>query len=93
MVGWHGLFIAHLALPTPPQTLQEDTWDLYNTTEDFSLANNLASENGKKLKEMQALFMKEAEKFHVLPIDDRLMIRTNAKAVRRPTLLGDRTSG
>jgi len=36
--------------------------------------------------------MKEAEKYHVLPIDDRLMIRTNAKAVGRPVLLGDRTS-
>jgi len=41
---------------------------------------------------MQALFMSEAEKYHVLPIDDRLMIRTNAKAVGRPVLLGDRTS-
>lgn len=79
-------------LQTPPQTLQEDIWDLYNTNEDFSLANNLASKNPEKLKEMQALFMKEAEKYHVLPIDDRLMIRMNAEAVGRPTLLGKRTS-
>jgi len=76
----------------PPQTLQENKWELYNTSEDFSLSKDLASENPEKLKEMQALFMKEAEKYHVLPIDDRLMIRTNAKAVGRPVLLGDRTS-
>ncbi|MDZ7608588.1 MAG: arylsulfatase [Cyclobacteriaceae bacterium] len=73
-------------------TLAEDKWELYNTKEDFSLAKDLTSENPEKLKELQALFMAEAEKYHVLPIDDRLMIRTNAKAVGRPTLLGDRTS-
>jgi hypothetical protein len=41
---------------------------------------------------MQALFMKEAEKYHVLPIDDRLLIRTNAEAVGRPTVLGNRNT-
>ncbi len=76
----------------PPQTLQENKWELYNTLEDFSSSNDLASENPEKLKEMQALFMKEAEKYHVLPIDDRLLIRTNAKEVGRPVLLGDRSS-
>ncbi len=72
--------------------LQEDVWNLYNTNEDFSLSNDLAAENPEKLEELQALFMKEAEKYHVLPIDDRLLIRTNADAVGRPTLLGHRTS-
>jgi arylsulfatase len=75
-----------------PQTLQENVWELYNTLEDFSLANDLAAQYPDKLKELQALFMEEAEKYHVLPIDDRLMIRTNATAVGRPTLLGDRTT-
>lgn len=73
-------------------TLQEDVWELYNTKEDYSLANDIAAEHPEKLKEMQALFMEEAEKYNVLPIDDRLLIRTNAKAVGRPTMLGDRTS-
>jgi len=76
----------------PPQTLQENTWELYNTAADFSLASDLASQDPERLKAMQALFMAEAEKYHVLPIDDRVMIRTNAKAVGRPVLLGDRTS-
>lgn len=73
-------------------TVQEDVWELYNTIEDYSLANDLGAQNPEKLKELQALFMTEAEKYHVLPIDDRLLIRTNAKAVGRPTILGDRTS-
>ena len=59
--------------------LQEDKWELYNTQEDFSLANDLASQNPEKLKAMQELFMAEAEKYHVLPIDDRLLERTNAE--------------
>ena len=75
-----------------PTTLEDDKWELYNTKEDFSLAKDLAKENPEKLKEMQALFMTEAEKHHVLPIDDRLLVRTDAKAVGRPVLLGDRTS-
>ncbi|MDX1351240.1 MAG: hypothetical protein R3279_13375, partial [Putridiphycobacter sp.] len=46
----------------------------------------------EKLTKLQNLFMKEAETYSVLPIDDRLLVRTNAKAVGRPVLLGDRTS-
>jgi arylsulfatase len=41
---------------------------------------------------MQALFMKEAEKHHVLPIDDRVFERLNAKLVGRPDLMAGRTS-
>lgn len=76
----------------PYNTLQNDVWELYNVDEDFSLSNNIASKNAKKLKELQDLFMVEAEKYHVLPIDDRAVERTNAKLVGRPTVMGDRTS-
>ncbi len=72
--------------------MQEDKWELYNTNEDFSLANDLAAQNADKLKAMQDLFMKEAEKYHVLPLDDRLLERTNAALMGRPTVMGDRTS-
>ena len=41
---------------------------------------------------LQALFMKEAEKHHVLPIDDRLVDRMNPAIAGRPDLIGDRTS-
>lgn len=76
----------------PLTTLQEDKWQLFNTNEDFSLANDLSAQNADKLKAMQDLFMKEAEKYHVLPIDDRLLERTNATLMGRPTIMGDRTS-
>jgi arylsulfatase len=74
------------------QALTADVWDLYNVRDDFSLAKNLASEQPAKLKEMQALFMTEAEKYHVLPIDDRTIDRMNPVTAGRPDLLGARTS-
>ena len=74
----------------PPLT--SDVWDLYNVKEDFSLTRNLAAEQPAKLKELQALFMKEAEKYHVLPIDDRTIERMNPQLAGRPDVLGDRTS-
>lgn len=77
---------------TPPQTLQENKWELFNSNQDYSLSNDLAAKNPEKLTEMRALFMEEAEKYNVLPIDDRLLVRMDAGAVGRPTLLGDRTS-
>ncbi len=76
----------------PDNTLQEDKWELYNTKEDFSLANDLASQNADKLKTMQDLFMAEAEKYHVLPLDDRLLERTNAELMGRPTVMGNRNT-
>jgi arylsulfatase len=72
--------------------LDKDVWELYDLRNDFSLANDLAAKNPKKLKEMQALFMKEAEKHHVLPIDDRVFERLIAEMVGRPDLMGGRTS-
>jgi len=91
--GWMARTIHRAAwLQTPPHSLQQDVWDLYNTNEDFSLSNNVATQNPAKLKELQELFMSEAEKYHVLPIDDRLLERTNAELMGRPTVMGDRTS-
>ena len=54
--------------------------------------NDLAAKNPAKLKELQELFMTEAVKYNVLPIDDRLIERLNAKLVGRPDLMGDRMS-
>ncbi|TWU03033.1 Arylsulfatase [Symmachiella macrocystis] len=72
--------------------LKSDVWDLYDVREDFSLVNNLAKKNPKKLKELQALFMKEAEKYHVLPIDDRVIERVNPALAGRPDVMAGRTS-
>ncbi|MBK8488767.1 MAG: arylsulfatase [Bacteroidetes bacterium] len=76
----------------PDHTLAEDVWELYNTLADYSLSNNVAAQNPDKLKEMQNLFMQQAELYHVLPIDDRSLERMNAELVGRPTVLGNRTS-
>ena len=59
---------------------------------DFSLANDLAAKNPKKVAELQAVFLKEAAKYHVLPMDDRVFERLDGKSVGRPDLMAGRTS-
>jgi arylsulfatase A-like enzyme len=76
----------------PRRTLEEDVWELYDARSDFSLANDLASKNPQKLKEMQDLFLTEAVKYSVLPLDDRTLDRLNAALVGRPDLMAGRTS-
>ncbi len=73
-------------------SLQNDVWDLYNVTEDFSLTNNLAGQNPDKLKALQDLFEKEAIANNVYPLDDRVYERFNAALAGRPDLMGDRKS-
>ncbi len=72
--------------------LKDDVWELYHVAEDFSQADNLATQNPTKLKELQDLFMKEAERNHVLPIDDRRAERFNPAIAGRPDLLAGRTT-
>nr|HPM32791.1 arylsulfatase [Chryseolinea sp.] len=91
--GWYARTIHRPAWKfKPDNSLQDDKWQLFNTKEDFSLATDVAVQNPDKLKAMQDLFMTEAEKYHVLPIDDRLLERTNAELMGRPTVMGKRTS-
>ena len=89
--GWFARTIHRAAWEMKPRAdLKDDKWELYNTLVDFSLTNDLASQNADKLKAMQELFMQQAEKYHVLPLDDRLLERTNAALMGRPTVMGDR---
>ena len=83
MIPWQG---------KPLNTFQEEEWELYNTDDDFSLVNNLASENPEKLEELKDLFEKEAIANNVYPLDDRLYERFNAATAGRPDLMGDRKS-
>ncbi len=76
----------------PLNSLQDDVWELYKTEEDFSLTHDLASKEPRKLKELQALFEKEAIANNVYPLDDRVFERFNAATAGRPDLMGDRTS-
>jgi arylsulfatase A-like enzyme len=50
-------------------------WELYDITQDYSQNNNLADKNPEKLKELQALFVTEAEKYQVFPLDNRAFVR------------------
>ncbi|MBE2215348.1 MAG: arylsulfatase [Opitutaceae bacterium] len=78
--------------PTVRRGLEEDIWELYDTRNDFSLVSDLAAKNPAKLKELQAVFLDEARKYQVLPIDDRFFERLNGALVGRPDLMGPRTS-
>ncbi len=80
--------IPWLMVPLP--SVKDDVWELYNVEKDFSEANNLAAQEPAKLKELQAIFMKEAIRNHVLPIDDRRSERFNPAIAGRPDLLGGR---
>jgi arylsulfatase len=79
-----------MAAKTPH--LKDDVWELYNVNEDFSQADNLAAQNPAKLKELQELFMKEAVRNNVLPIDDRRAERFNPAIAGRPDIMGGRKS-
>jgi arylsulfatase A-like enzyme len=65
-------------------------WELYNITEDFSQADDLASKNPQKLRELQDLWWAEAAKHNVLPLDWRGVERFNSELMGRPSLAGDR---
>jgi arylsulfatase A-like enzyme len=70
--------------------LKDDVWELYHVEADFSEAENLAEKNPAKLKELQAVFEKEAIRNHVFPIDDRRSERFNPAIAGRPDLLDGR---
>jgi arylsulfatase len=71
--------------PLPP--LDDDEWELYDTTADWSQAMDLAAEMPDKLAELKDLFLEEARKYGVLPLDDRRVERFNPDLAGRPTLI------
>jgi arylsulfatase A-like enzyme len=91
--GWYATTLHKAPWERQPRsTLDRDKWELYNTAEDFSCANDIAAKNPDKLKEMQAAFLTEAVKYNVLPLDDRTYERFNPAIAGRPDLLAGRTS-
>jgi arylsulfatase A-like enzyme len=68
----------------PP--LDEDVWELYDTTTDWTQAHDLVAEHPDKLAAMQRLFLIEAVKYQVLPLDDRRVERFNSELAGRPIL-------
>jgi arylsulfatase A-like enzyme len=100
MVGnraiYHDGWIGATTPPSPSWELGTGTmpaldayhWELYNIAEDYSEYNDLATKMPDKLKEMQGLFLKEAAKYQVLPLDNSGFVRL---LTARPSAIAGRT--
>jgi arylsulfatase len=64
----------------------DDVWELYRP-EDWTQANDLAAEQPERLRQLQRLFLVEAAKYNVLPLDDRRVERFNPDLAGRPQLI------
>ena len=68
----------------------KDKWELYDVANDFSEGTDVSAQHPDKLKELQDMFWVEAEKYNVLPLDDRFIERADPSL--RPSLIEGRTS-
>ncbi|MGL5656412.1 MAG: arylsulfatase [Fusobacteriaceae bacterium] len=73
-------------------TLANDVWELYDTTKDFTLSNDVSKKYPEKVKELYKEFEKEAINNYVYPIDDRTIERASAEIAGRPSVMNGRTS-
>jgi arylsulfatase A-like enzyme len=94
---YHQGWVAATTPPAPPWVMGQAkmpevtngyTWELYNIAEDYSENNDLAAKNPSKLKELQALFLTEAAKYNVFPMDNSLQSRL---LTARPSAVAGRT--
>ncbi|MBK8686917.1 MAG: arylsulfatase [Betaproteobacteria bacterium] len=92
--GWYARTIHRAPWEAQPRRSLADNsaWQLYDVRSDFSLVDDVATRHPKKLAELQALYLNEAKKYHVLPMDDRVFERLDAALVGRPDLMAGRTS-
>ncbi|MBI5839197.1 MAG: arylsulfatase [Chloroflexi bacterium] len=67
--------------------IDDDVWELYDTNTDWTQAHDLSKEMPEKLHELQRLFLIEAVKYNVLPLDDRRVERFNSDLAGRPVLI------
>jgi arylsulfatase A-like enzyme len=77
-----------LATGTLPDVVTGYKWELYHITEDYSQNNDLSAKMPDKLKEMQALFLTEAAKYNVLPLDNTAFVRLQTP---RPSAVAGKT--
>jgi arylsulfatase A-like enzyme len=70
---------------TPP--FDDDVWELYDTTKDWSQSNDLSKQMPEKLHDLQRLWLIEATRYNVLPLDDNLGARINSDTAGRPQLI------
>ena len=88
---YHEGWVAATTPPAPPwlmgTTKMPDVvngykWELYNIAEDFSQSNDLAAKMPDKLRQMQELFLMEATKYNVFPLDNSIMSARPGALVR-----------
>ena len=65
----------------------DDVWELYDGSTDYSQAHDLSAEQPERLHSLQRLWLIEAVKYDVLPLDDRTADRLNPETAGRPTLV------
>ena len=91
--GWSAV-TRHSTPWLPNEVLPEfddDIWELYDGSTDWSQATDLAAEQPDRLAALQRLWLIEAVKYNVLPIDDRRFERLNATISGRPQLVSGNT--
>ena len=71
----------------PAIAFDDDVWELYDTGKDWSQARDLSEEHPDTLHELQRLWLIEATRYNVLPLDDRIAERILADLAGRPTLI------
>ncbi len=69
----------------------DDVWELYDGTSDWTQANDLSAEMPDRLRELQRLWLIEATKYNVIPLDDRSGDRIDPAVAGRPTLIHGNT--
>ncbi len=72
---------------TSATPFDDDVWELYDGSSDWTQARDLKREQPEKLRYLQRLFMLEATKFGVFPLDDRTVERFNDELAGRPSLI------
>ena len=70
--------------------IDQDVWELYGP-DDWTQSKNLAAEMPEKLAELQRLFLIEAARYNVLPLDDRRVERFNSDLAGRPVVIHGRS--
>ena len=69
---------------TNPDPLNNCTWELYDLSKDWTQFDDVAAKYPEKLEELKALFLKEAEKYQVLPLDASVATRSSRRGRTSP---------
>jgi arylsulfatase len=92
--GWWAASRTGIPWESSPKPIDPDTatWELYDLDNDFSQANDLATQQPEKLRQLQDLWWAEAARHSVLPLDGRKVERLSGELQGRPSLTSGRTT-